>query len=105
LLIDALRLPDLSITQRSLPKGDVKSLTIAAASILAKVTRDREMIALDERYPEYGFARHKGYGTPQHQQALSTGGPLDIHRWTFVPVAAAAAKFGKPSPHSLRTGI
>lgn len=102
LLIDALKLPALPIAQRSLSKGDRTSLTIAAASILAKVTRDREMIALDERYPDYGFARHKGYGTPQHQQALSTAGPLDIHRWTFAPVASAAGRFGMTSPHPIR---
>ena len=102
LLIDALELPALPIAQRSLRKGDRTSLTIAAASILAKVTRDREMIALDERYPEYGFARHKGYGTPQHREALSAAGPLDIHRWTFAPVAAAAARFGMTSPHPTR---
>ena len=103
LLIDALRLPDISLPQRSLSKGDLKSLTIAAASILAKVTRDREMIALGELHPDYGFARNKGYGTPQHQQALATAGPLALHRWTFAPVAAAAIKFGMTPPHPIRT--
>ena len=103
LLIDALELPALPIAQRALSKGDRKSLTIAAASILAKVTRDRKMIALGERYPDYGFARHKGYGTPQHQQALSTAGPLAIHRWTFAPVAEAATRFGMTPPHPTRT--
>lgn len=103
LLIDALRLPTIALAQRSINKGDLKSLTIAAASILAKVTRDRVMISLAERYPDYGFERNKGYGTPQHQHALTTAGPLDIHRWTFAPVAAAALKFGMPPPHPTRT--
>jgi ribonuclease HII len=103
LLIDALELPAIALPQRSLSKGDQKSLTIAAASILAKVTRDRHMIALDKQHSEYGFARHKGYGTPQHRQALQTAGPLDIHRWTFAPVAAAAARFGMIPPHRTRT--
>jgi ribonuclease HII len=98
LLIDALSLPDLALAQRSLSKGDLKSLTIAAASILAKVTRDRKMIVLDELYPDYGFARNKGYGTPQHQKALVTAGPLGLHRWTFAPVAAAAVRFGMTPP-------
>jgi ribonuclease HII len=88
LLIDALRLPDVAHPQRALRKGDLKSLTIAAASILAKVTRDRAMIALGEKHPDYGFARHKGYGTPQHRLALQSLGPLPDHRWTFAPIAA-----------------
>jgi ribonuclease HII len=104
LLIDALELPAILLPQRSLSKGDQKSLTIAAASILAKVTRDRHMIALDKGHSEYGFARNKGYGTPQHWQALQTVGPLDIHRWTFAPVATAAARFGMTPPHRTRTG-
>jgi ribonuclease HII len=103
LLIDALKLPDLPFAQKSMSKGDLKSLTIASASILAKVTRDRAMINLGERYPNYGFARHKGYGTPQHRQALQALGPLAIHRWTFAPVIAAAAKFERGPPHPIRT--
>jgi ribonuclease HII len=102
LLIDALKLPAIALPQRSMNKGDILSLTIAAASILAKVTRDRTMIALGERHPGYGFERHKGYGTPQHQQALQASGPLDIHRWTFSPVAAAAAQLGRTPPHPTR---
>ena len=89
LLIDALTLPSIQLTQRPLVKGDRKSLVIAAASILAKTSRDHEMIALDLDFPGYGFARHKGYGTPQHQQALCTQGPTEIHRRSFAPVAAA----------------
>jgi ribonuclease HII len=103
LLIDALALPAIALPQRSLRKGDQRSLTIAAASILAKVTRDRHMIALDTAHSGYGFARNKGYGTPQHRQALQTTGPLDLHRWTFAPVAAAAARFGMTSPHRTKT--
>ena len=93
LLIDALRLPALQLVQRALIKGDLKSLAIAAASILAKTSRDREMADLDSAYPGYGFARHKGYGTPQHQQALRTLGPTAIHRWSFAPVAAVAIEW------------
>jgi ribonuclease HII len=102
LLIDALRLPAVCLPQRSLNKGDLKSLTIAAASILAKVTRDRHMIALEQTYSGYGFARHKGYGTPQHRRALHSAGPVDIHRWSFAPVASAAARFRMTPPHPTR---
>jgi ribonuclease HII len=66
--------------------GDGKSLSIAAASVLAKVTRDRLMQTLDARYPEYGFARHKGYGTRQHLEALRRHGPSPVHRRSFAPV-------------------
>jgi len=90
LLIDALPLPALSIEQQAIAKGDQQCLTIAAASILAKVARDRAMANLDRRYSEYGFARHKGYGTQQHRQALEDLGPTDIHRWYFAPVAQIA---------------
>jgi ribonuclease HII len=90
LLIDALRLPQVALPQNSFNKGDLLSLTIAAASILAKVTRDREMVALDDAYPGYSFGRHKGYGTRQHLRALQDLGPLEIHRWSFAPVSAVA---------------
>jgi ribonuclease HII len=100
LLIDALKLPGIALPQRSMAKGDLKSLTIAAASILAKVTRDRAMIAFGEQHPGYGFARHKGYGTPQHRQALQSLGPLAIHRWTFAPVAAVTQGRPRPLPHA-----
>jgi ribonuclease HII len=90
LLIDALRLPAIRLLQRALPKGDRKCLSIAAASILAKVTRDRQMVALDREYPQYGLGRHKGYGTSQHQLALDALGPTTIHRWSYAPVSAAA---------------
>jgi ribonuclease HII len=98
LLIDALKLPEIPLPQRALKKGDLESLTIAAASILAKVTRDRAMLALSEKHPNYGFARHKGYGTPQHRSALQSRGPLHIHRWTFAPITAVARGRIRPQP-------
>ncbi len=76
---------------RALVKGDSLSLSIAAASIIAKVERDRLMIALDAEYPGYGFARHKGYGTAAHREALMKLGPCPIHRRSFAPVALAEA--------------
>lgn len=89
LLIDGrIRLPRSSLPQQSIIRGDSKSLSIAAASILAKVTRDQVMIALDVQYPEYGFARHKGYGTVSHRHALRLLGPTPEHRLTFSPLKA-----------------
>ena len=84
LLIDAVRLKDLPIEQRSIIKGDALSVSIAAASIIAKETRDEMLRAYDELYPEYGFASHKGYGTKQHMDAIRELGPLPIHRKTFI---------------------
>jgi len=86
LLIDALLLPDLTSPQTALIKGDQRSLSIAAASILAKTTRDALMRQEDIYYPEYGFSRHKGYGTKFHQQALAENGPCPIHRMSFRPL-------------------
>lgn len=86
LLIDHVRLPALPIAQQSITHGDSLVLSIAAASIVAKVTRDRLMAAADEAHPGYGFARHKGYGTPEHQQRLRQLGPCPIHRASFQPV-------------------
>lgn len=83
LLIDFLALPSLAIPQKSIVKGDASSFSIAAASIVAKVSRDRLMVKLDGKYPGYGFARHKGYGTPQHRAALRRLGPSPIHRLSF----------------------
>ena len=82
-LIDALRLPALALPQKPLVKGDRRSASIAAASIVAKVTRDRLMLEADARFPQYGFARHKGYPTPKHLAALQKHGPCPIHRRTF----------------------
>jgi ribonuclease HII len=91
LLIDYLSLPDWPLPQVSLPKGDAIVLSIAAASIVAKVSRDRMMVDLDGRFPGYGFARHKGYGTRQHQSALASLGPCGVHRFSFTPVQATRA--------------
>jgi len=77
--------------RRTVVDGDAKSFSIACASIVAKVTRDRMMTAFHEKYPEYGFDRHKGYGTPEHLFALKKYGPSPIHRHSFAPVAAAAS--------------
>ncbi len=88
LLIDAVRLPDCELPQVPLIKGDQRSLSIAAASILAKVARDQHMVDLDARYPGYGFARHKGYGTAEHLAALRRLGPCAEHRRTFAPIKA-----------------
>jgi ribonuclease HII len=86
LLVDYLRLPELDLPQRALPKADGRCLSVAAASIVAKVTRDRLMVALDGEFPGYGLARHKGYGTRQHREALARLGPLPIHRMSWRPV-------------------
>ncbi|NPA93788.1 MAG: ribonuclease HII [Chloroflexi bacterium] len=83
LLIDYLRLPDCPLPQTALVKGDQRVLSIAAASVLAKTHRDALMRTLDARYPRYGFARHKGYGTRQHREALARWGASPIHRRSF----------------------
>ena len=90
LLLDAIALPDVDIPQHSIIKGDAKCLSIAAASIVAKVTRDSMMRDLDEEYPGYGFAQHKGYGTRQHIDCLENMGACPIHRRTFGPVRRLA---------------
>lgn len=79
-------IPDLACPQRAIIRGDSESISIGAASILAKEIRDRIMEEFDQTYPGYGFARHKGYATPEHQQALDRLGPSPIHRRTFAPV-------------------
>ena len=84
LLNDAVTIPGLSMEQVSIVKGDARSVSIAAASILAKVTRDRLMAEYDAQYPQYGFALHKGYGTAAHIEALKAHGPCPIHRKTFI---------------------
>jgi ribonuclease HII len=88
LLIDAMRL-DLLIEQKPLIKGDARSVSIAAASILAKVDRDSLMRAFDDQYPQYGLAANKGYSTPAHLAALRTHGPSPLHRYSFAPVREA----------------
>ena len=91
LLIDALKL-DIDIPQTSIIKGDAKSISIAAASIIAKVTRDRMMVDLDKEHPEYDFKHNKGYGTKKHIEALYKYGPLKEHRKTFEPVKSILEK-------------
>ena len=88
LLIDYLRLPEALLPQYGLPKGDARVLSIAAASIVAKVSRDRLMVELDGCCPGYGLAGNKGYGTAQHQAALATLGPSRVHRLSFAPLRA-----------------
>jgi ribonuclease HII len=88
-LVDGLPVRGLAVDHTALVKGDSLSLSIAAASIVAKVTRDRLMVELDAQYPQYGFARHKGYGVSEHIEALRNHGPCPAHRRTFQPVAQA----------------
>ena len=84
LLNDAVTIPEVTIPQVPIIKGDAKSMSIAAASIIAKVTRDRMMEEYDSLMPEYGFASHKGYGSASHIEALKQYGPSPIHRKTFI---------------------
>lgn len=86
LLVDGNRLPGHACPGQAVVKGDLRHPAISAASILAKVARDAQMLALDARYPEYGFRRHKGYPTPEHLEALARLGPLREHRSSFAPV-------------------
>jgi ribonuclease HII len=88
LLLDAIEI-DLPIEQKALIHGDARSVSIAAASILAKVERDRRMAEFDEMYPQYGLAQHKGYGTPEHLDALRRYGPTPLHRFSYAPVKDA----------------
>ena len=83
-LVDALKLENVDIEQCAIIKGDAKSYTIACASILAKVSRDRLMEELDREYPEYNFKKHKGYGTAEHIKAIKEFGPCPLHRRTFI---------------------
>jgi ribonuclease HII len=99
LLIDGRTLRDLCIPQQRIVRGDQRSLSIAAASILAKTTRDRVMVELDARYPGYGFDRHKGYPVKSHVKALSRLGACPIHRRSFAPVREA---LGLPPLFALR---
>ncbi|HAR46753.1 MAG TPA: ribonuclease HII [Nitrospiraceae bacterium] len=91
LLIDALALPRVPLPQKPIIKGDCLSHSIAAASIIAKVTRDRLMQELHEQYPQYNFKKHKGYGTAEHLELLRTHGPCAAHRRSFEPVARLCA--------------
>ena len=91
-LVDGDRCPELPCPGRAVVRGDASVAAISAASILAKVARDREMVEMDRRYPEYGFARHKGYGTRAHRDALARFGPCPLHRASFAPVRAALVR-------------
>ena len=95
ILVDGLPVRGLPYPSQAIVKGDSRSLLIAAASVMAKVTRDRLMLELDRQFPEYGFARHKGYGTAAHLAALRQHGPAACHRQSFAPVRLAA---GAPDP-------
>lgn len=88
-IVDGWRIPNLDVPQEGIIKGDRKSLTIAAASIIAKVTRDAIMVRMHRRYPGYGFDRNKGYGTAEHLAALAALGVTPIHRQSFEPVRRA----------------
>lgn len=99
LLIDWVKLPTLNIPQESYTKADQKIVSVAAASILAKVDRDQRLIELDKKYPAYQFAAHKGYGTAKHRAAIEDVGPCPIHRHTFAPIAT------KPSLFDIATKI
>jgi ribonuclease HII len=94
LLVDARRVPDVPWPQQGIVKGDARSLAIAAASVVAKTTRDAMMLEAEAAWPGYGFARHKGYGAPEHLAALKRLGPCPIHRRSFAPVAEAAGLQG-----------
>ena len=86
-LVDGRAIPQLSIPQQAIVRGDNLSVSIGAASIVAKVTRDRIMLEMDGRYPGYGFARHKGYCTPEHIEAICRQGVCEIHRKSFAPIS------------------
>jgi len=86
LLVDYLHIPEIRLPQRGITHGDCLCFSIACASIIAKVTRDHLMVELDKIYPEYKFAEHKGYGTPEHLECLQRLGPSPIHRCSFQPV-------------------
>lgn len=100
-LIDGLPVPDFPVPSKAVVKGDARSATIAAASIIAKVHRDKIMVELDSRYPGYGFAQHKGYGTAKHIEALQKLGPCDVHRMTFAPVRCLV----QPPPEQMEFGF
>ena len=95
-LVDGRRVKSLPFPQTSLIKGDARCYSIAAASVLAKVTRDRIMTGYDRQYPGYGFAEHKGYGTPQHYASLAKRGPCAIHRRSFAPFRPIELKLFEP---------
>lgn len=98
--VDGLFCPSVPIPSKAIPHGDTLVRSIMAASILAKVVRDHEMVSEDARYPGYGFAQHKGYGTPQHLKALKILGATPLHRRTFAPVRAVCDILSKGGSQS-----
>ena len=99
LLLDYIFLPDIPLPQTSLIKGDMRSLSIAAASVLAKTGRDALLAELDQQYPGYGLAVHKGYGTAAHREAIEQLGPTSIHRMSFAPIKNRGGRvMGSSSP-------
>jgi ribonuclease HII len=103
LLVDARRVPGVPWPQQGIVKGDARSLSIAAASVIAKTTRDALMVEAEARFPGYGFARHKGYGSPEHLEALKRLGPCELHRRSFAPVREALGA-GPVQGHLFREG-
>lgn len=91
-LVDGRPVKSMTLPQTALVKGDSRSYSIAAASVLAKVTRDRQMLEFDAKFPGYGFAIHKGYGVPQHLAAIEKLGPCPIHRMSFAPLKQKQAE-------------
>ncbi|HWH70180.1 MAG TPA: ribonuclease HII [Candidatus Sulfotelmatobacter sp.] len=103
-LVDGLRIKWLPYAQTALVQGDARSYTIAAASVLAKVTRDRLMLEFETQYPGYGFATHKGYGTPQHLAAIQERGACPIHRRSFAPFRPVATPLDLFAPAQKNDG-
>lgn len=104
-LIDGFRVPGLTAPSMPVVKGDRAVACVAAASVLAKVTRDRIMTELHETLPRYGFDEHKGYCTGTHSEALSVHGPSEVHRWSFVNVASAGLAHGLRAPHPVALSV
>jgi ribonuclease HII len=104
-LIDGFRVPGLTAPSTPVIKGDQAVACVAAASILAKVTRDRIMADLHEQHPEYGFDEHKGYCTGAHSEALMAHGPCRVHRWSYVNVATAGMTHGMRAPHPVALSV
>lgn len=104
-LVDGFRVPGLTAPSMPVIKGDQAVACVAAASILAKVTRDRMMAELHEEFPQYGFDEHKGYCTGSHSAALTVHGPCSAHRWSFVNVASAGLAHGLRAPHPVALSV
>jgi ribonuclease HII len=104
ILFDAVHVPGLTTSQRAFIRGDSRVACIAAASIVAKTERDRQMERIHTQYPHYGFGSHKGYATPEHLSALMRHGPSPVHRLTFDRVLPASSTLPQPAPGTARTG-